>query len=269
MPFKLTDDHYHQFHSEGYAIFRNLLPVSLIADLRKAAAKGRDIAREKDGPDAQRLQPLGKHADIGLKPFEDYASLPELNDAIKTLIAPDATVGGVARMGILYEPANRPWATQWHRDFSERQQRVDAEDFREMRTSPDYFHQINCALYEDTCTWYVPGSFLRSDLQAELDAAHATDQWQVGCDHWDDWTNEQLEAYCMQYTTSMPRCVCVALNAGDLAIYRAHGWHIGCYAPYKQRATLHDSVWTPRWKAAFDRWAAGGPMQRAESAEAR
>jgi len=58
----------------------------------------------------------------------------------------------------------------------------------------------------------------------------------------------------------MPRAVRLHLDAGDFALYRNSGYHLGCYLPGKRRATLHDSVNTPYWKASRDRWSAGGPM---------
>jgi len=59
----------------------------------------------------------------------------------------------------------------------------------------------------------------------------------------------------------MPRAIRLHLDAGDFGLYRNHGYHLGLYVPYKKRATLHDSVWTPLWKAAYDRWGAGGMME--------
>jgi len=155
----------------------------------------------------------------------------------------------------LLEPAERPWATAWHRDFGACQRRVNMEVFRELRVNPRYFYQVNCALFEDTCTWYVPGSHLRDDFPEEA-AIERNSPWQIGFDQ-DGLTTEELERFCLDYVESMPGGIRLHLDAGDFCLYRPHGYHIGCYAPYKRRATLHDSVWTPEWKASFVRWAAG------------
>ena len=50
----------------------------------------------------------------------------------------------------------------------------------------------------------------------------------------------------------MPGAVPVPLFAGDVAFYRACGWHIGNYVPYTRRATLHDGYYGPddlAWQA--------------------
>ena len=47
------------------------------------------------------------------------------------------------------------------------------EEFRRVNRDPLWFNQINCPLYEDNCTWFVPGSHLRDDFPAETAAAEA------------------------------------------------------------------------------------------------
>jgi hypothetical protein len=42
----------------------------------------------------------------------------------------------------------------------------------------------------------------------------------------------------------MPNAVHIVLQAGDVAFYRAVGWHIGNYVPYTRRATLHDGFYS-------------------------
>jgi hypothetical protein len=53
-------------------------------------------------------------------------------------------------------------------------------------------------------------------------------------------TPEERELACREYARSMPGAVEVVLGAGDVAFYRAGGWHLGNYVPYARRATLHD-----------------------------
>src|SRR5687767_10190316 len=212
MSFELTDEHVQQYASQGYTVLRKIIPVPLLRDLRREAEKGREIARRLQGPNAQRLQPLSRHSELDQRPFEDYANLPEIVDAIRVLVGTDAWVGGPTRMGILYEPAERPWATQWHRDFGVFQKRVDPATFALMRTDPRYFHQVNCALYAESCTWYVPGSYLRGDFKEEVSLAR-DHPWQIGIER-TDLDNDAVERFCLEYVQSMPRAIPLYLDAG-------------------------------------------------------
>ena len=56
---------------------------------------------------------------------------------------------------------------------------------------------------------------------------------------------EEREPLCLEYCRSMPGAVQLHLEAGDFALYRNTLWHLGNYVPYRKRATLHDSAWTP------------------------
>jgi hypothetical protein len=259
MAFEFCDSYTEQYHRDGYTVFPKILPPSLISDLRREVERGLKIARQKGGPNAQRLQPISNHPELEQKPFQDYCELPALVDAVKQIIGPEAWIGGPLRMGVLYEPAERPWATAWHPDFGPLQKRMDPAMFARMRTDFRYFHQVNCALYEDNCTWYVPGSHHRADFADEVPLARDY-PWQIGMDQ-ETLSIEELERFCLAYVQSMPRAIRLHLDAGDFGLYRNHGFHLGFYVPYKKRATLHDSVWTPQWKAAFERWGAGGPME--------
>ena len=66
----------------------------------------------------------------------------------------------------------------------------------------------------------------------------------------------------------MPGARQLHLAAGDFCLYRNTLWHIGNYVPYRRRATLHDSVYTPAYRewsqreviAANERRAAGAEM---------
>ncbi|MCZ7643720.1 MAG: hypothetical protein M5U26_00305 [Planctomycetota bacterium] len=66
------------------------------------------------------------------------------------------------------------------------------------------------------------------------------------------------ERACLAYAQGMPGAVQFKLHAGDFALYRPIGWHIGNYVPYKKRATLHDAVFTPQYEAWWKAWRAGG-----------
>jgi ectoine hydroxylase-related dioxygenase (phytanoyl-CoA dioxygenase family) len=260
MALRLTDEHVHQYYVQGYIVLKRIVPASLVGDLRRQVDKGRDIARRKD-PNAQRIQPVKSHPELDLRPFRDFATLPGIVDAVKQLIGPEAWIDAPesGHIGVLLEPAERPWATSWHRDFGVNQRRVELEAFRKMQSDRQYFHQINCALFAEDCTWYVPGSHHRDDLPEETRLGTQF-PWQIGMDQ-KDLSTEELERFCLDYVESMPRAIRLVLDAGDFALYRNHGWHLGNYVPYKRRATLHDNVWTPRWRASYERWAGGGAME--------
>ena len=68
----------------------------------------------------------------------------------------------------------------------------------------------------------------------------------------------EKERLCLNYTQGMPGAVQLHLNAGDFALYRPIGWHIGNYVPYRKRATLHDALFTPVYKTWWKQWIAGG-----------
>ena len=81
MPYTFSDSHIETYHTLGYTVFRQILPPSLIIDLRRVCDKAVEIAREKSGSQVQRLQPVAKYG-LDQQPFIDYADLPELVDAI-------------------------------------------------------------------------------------------------------------------------------------------------------------------------------------------
>jgi hypothetical protein len=250
----ITEQDIEHYRVSGWIVLHRIIPPTLIHDLRREADIARDVARRTD-PNAQRLQPIAQHPELNPRRFQDLCELPELVSAMKQLVAPDAWITGPSRMGILLEPSERPWATQWHRDYGPFQVRVDKDEFRKLQNDPRYFHQINCPLYAESCTWYVPGSHLRNDTPQEV---HLTRDfpWQIGSDQTGK-SVEELEHYCAAYVRSMPGAIQFSLDAGDLALYRNHGYHVGNYVPYQRRATLHDNVWTPPFKASTERWAIG------------
>ncbi|MCE9590943.1 MAG: phytanoyl-CoA dioxygenase family protein [Planctomycetes bacterium] len=249
MAFKFCDSMIHRYRTEGYVIFRQVLPVSLVRDLRHATATAQEQARKKSGQQAQRLQPLSSY-DIDPKPFADYANLAPLVDAISKILTPRHKLGkgDSYQCGLLLEPAELPWCTAWHRDIRETHEVPDVEEFRRITTDPLWFNQINCPLYEDNCTWYVPGSYLRQfDLDGETKASTAKT-----CDEKDGYL--QRERSCLEYTQAMPHCIRASMDAGDFMLYHPNGWHIGNYLPDRKRVTIHDFAPTPELIDWYDRW---------------
>ncbi|HYF48289.1 MAG TPA: hypothetical protein VEJ63_02725 [Planctomycetota bacterium] len=248
MAFTFSDRHIEEYYHHGFTVFRGILPVSLVSDLRRVCDTAREVARAKHGKQTQRLQPVRQYGEqFDLKPFRDYAELPELADAVQRVLTPRHSLAGLERTGIFFEPAETPWCTNWHRDITERSDGVDPAEFRQLWADDTFFTQINCALYTDTSTWYVPASDGRPDVAGEREAAAKMPKL-------DGLNNDERERVCLEYARSMPGAVQLVLEAGDLALYRPNGWHIGNYVPYRKRATLHDSAWTTDTRAWYQRW---------------
>ncbi|MBT5875443.1 MAG: hypothetical protein HOH43_18625 [Candidatus Latescibacteria bacterium] len=247
MPFIFSEEHISDYYHHGYTVFRGILPPSLIGDLRRVTDVAREIAYELHGPSAQRLQPIGRFADrLDLGPFRSYEELPALNDALHRVLTPNHTIAGITRMGVFFEPAERPWCTRWHRDITANSKGVDADEYALISRDATFFTQVNCVLYTDVSTWYVPGSDGRPDLPEEPIKAEAYPETS-------DLDNEAVEHVNLAYCMSMPGGIQFILEPGDFALYRPNAWHIGNYAPYRKRATIHDGVWKPEVRAWYDR----------------
>ena len=251
MPFRFSDRHIEEYYTLGYTVFRGLLPTSLLADLRRAAEPARALARSQKGPLAQRLQPLGAY-DLDLRPFQAYHDLPELNAGIQRLLCRPFQFIDMKKpqgLGLLLEPVEQPWCTNWHRDWrdhttTELRPFVEALYLDKMDRS--LFNQINCPLYADDCTWVVPGSHLRADLPGEV--AAFPDQPPPG-PVLDGLGMEARERACLEYCRRMPGAVRLCLDAGDFAFYRDILWHLGNYVPYRKRVTIHDCADTSEYAA--------------------
>lgn len=254
MSFVFSEQHIKDFYRDGYAIFRGILPPSLIADLRCVTDAGRALAREERGPQAQRLQPIASYVErLETGPLQDYLELPELLDAIRRVLTPEHYLSGFDILAVLYEPAERPWCTFWHRDISERSPCVDPLEMRRLIQDPLFFVQVSCALYTDTSLWYVPASHGRPDTEEELAAARQ----RPVLDELSAAEAEQVSVACCR---AMPGAVQTVLEPGDFMFYRTNAWHLGNYAPYRKRATLHGYIWSPE----AERWYWAWKKQRAE-----
>ena len=245
MSFQFSDRLTNEFYSQGFTVFRQISPPSLIADLRRVTDEGRAIARAKKGAQVQRFQPVGVY-EIDQKPFQDYAELPALCDAISRVLSPAHVHGNPQIMGVLLEPQDLPYSTAWHRDA--RNLIEDEDEWHELFYHYDNGNQVNCPLWEDSCTWFVPGSHLRADLEQEKTAFPDFPPLPPVLENL---SHEERERIGLEFCAQMPGAVCLHLNAGDFALYRPYGWHLGNYVPYKKRATLHDGVWLPE---SGERW---------------
>lgn len=263
MAFTFTDQHIKEYHELGFTVFRSILPPSLLGDLRRETDKGRAIARKNGGEQAQRLQPIVEFPEIDMRPFDDYHHLPPLLAALDALFAESfgskvESAGSRQVFGVLYEPASLPWCTSWHRDWRDNARGLNVAAWEKVMLDIRLFNQINCALYDDSCTWVVPGSHLRKDTPGEI--LHSPERPIPG-PRLDGMSVEEREIACLAYTQSMPGAFQAHLNAGDYMLYRNSLWHIGNYLPYRKRATIHDGVFTPEFHAFFTK----PPMKPAQA----
>lgn len=240
MKFQFSEQHIEEFQTRGVTVFRGVMPPSLITDLRRVCEVGRELARARFGRQTQRLQPIGDF-DIDHKPFQDYRELPPLREAINQILGPEFLYGDFRWLGVFLEPADWPYCMPWHRDA--RELLTDAE-WEKYTRDPRYGNQVNAPLYEDSCTWFVPGSHIRPDLPREKPFA-ASDGQMAPAPNFEGKTSEERERIANDYCQSMPGAVQLHLNAGDFALYKPWAWHLGSYLPYRKRATLHDGVFTP------------------------
>ncbi|MGB1716725.1 MAG: hypothetical protein ACPHSD_02655 [Candidatus Latescibacterota bacterium] len=246
-----------QYLARGYWIFRGIVPPTLLRDLRRQADVARALAHELNGPQTQRIQPLDQYGDdIDLQPFRDYVELSALRDAIEGLLGPGYTHAHLHIMGLLVEPAEHPWHCGWHRDGvvevpPEARTPELAAEMNEFWHDLRVFNQVNCALYADSCTWFVPGSHLRSfDVSGEVQSAgvEAMQTPPAGL------SDVEAERFYLQHCLDMPGAIPIHLNAGDFLLYRNLAWHTGLYLPYQPRATIHDIVSHPQGGDVTARW---------------
>jgi len=268
MAFKLTDEHITQHARDGFTVFRQIVPTSLIADMRREVEAALPQVREKFGPQRQRFS-ASEEFGMNLKPFNDLNELPGLVDAARQMLSDDHRFTFSC---ILVNPVIRPYCTQWHRDSGHITSQPGftgelAEEWANRILWPQYINQYNCPLYADGATWFVPGSQCRmTDTPGEIAAANAhADLFPEGIEN--RVTGVELERIDYNYTANMPGAVQLFMEPGDFAVYRPHGWHIGNYVHYTNRATLHGwprSDEEAQWNSDFQkRLAAASEMATA------
>jgi hypothetical protein len=264
MSYVVSQEDVDGFYRDGFVILRKVIPASLVSDLRRECDKAVAVERGKGQVQAQRFQPISKYAEVlDTRAFEDYAKLPALHDAFKRILGPEVFYGLLDVAGVFIEPSVKPWTVPWHRDITRQSSRFATdEEFAAFALDWDSLNQINCALYDDSFTWYVPGSHLRvTDHPAETAAITLP----PGID---DADNAVLERRLLEYVQSVPGAVQVQLHAGDLLLYRAVGWHCGNYVPYRKRATILDVLYSPAYFEWRHAWLKGGaPKWKGVAAE--
>jgi hypothetical protein len=249
MPFRWEEQRLEEYHTLGYTVFRGIVPPSLVAELRRETDRGRELARERHGPQAQRFQPV-RAFELDEGPFTRFRELAELRDAVSRILGPAVSYADPGQLGVLIEPTEAPWCTRWHRDWRDNAPYLELAEWERVFGDRDYFNQSNCPLYEDHSLWVVPGSHLRGDLPSEVERfpTRPIPNPDLG-----EASNEERERAAAEYVRSMLRATQVHLEAGDYALYRNTLWHLGSYVPYGRRATLHDFVDTPRYAAWRER----------------
>jgi hypothetical protein len=262
MSFLFSELHLEEYRAAGYTVFRRIVPASLLQDLRDIAPSLRRLARERYGPEAQRLQPVFA-TDLDHHAFESFRDLPELRDSVVRLLTPQHVFGTRDYLGALIEPSVHPWCTQWHRDWRDNSA-VPRDEWEPYYRDPELFNQLNAAVFEDTCTWAVPGSHARPDTPRET-ARFPTRPIEKPALEGE--SVAERERRCLEYCESMPGAVRLHLDPGDVLIYRNTLWHLGNYTPSKQRMTLHDVLDTPRftaWRENAKRLIAEASRQRSQ-----
>lgn len=255
--FQFSERHIEEYQRLGYTVFRGIVPPTLIADLRRQCDLAVQIVRERDGAQTQRFQPVSAFA-IDHAPFEEFQNLPPIRDAVARVLTPQHEAsGGLDLLGVLIEPAKHAWCTAWHRDWRDNVQGLDLKAWQARSQDIDLFNQVNCALYEDSCTWVVPGSHLRGDSDAEI-ARFPTRP--IAEPNLSGLSGAERERVCLDYCQSLPGAQRLLLDAGDYCLYRNTLWHLGNYIPYRKRATLHDAPMT----SAFRDWFTVMPKLAAE-----
>jgi ectoine hydroxylase-related dioxygenase (phytanoyl-CoA dioxygenase family) len=254
--FKLSDAHRDEYVRDGFTVFRRIIPPSLIGDLRRATSRVRGETLDK-----WQLQPIASHID-DLGPFEDYASLPILRDALAALFGEPRTHANFAEScGLFVEPPDTPMSTPWHRDWTGTFPGLPLEQWQTLCGDPGYFSQCNCPLYQDSATWIVPSSHLWLNHRAAVEVASRQPK---------DFDGLELELALMENCRAMPGALQVHLEPGDFLLYRNTTWHRGVYVPYRRRATIFDFVDSPeyaRWRERTDKqWHIGRQRRAAASA---
>jgi len=59
----ITEEDRRKYREDGYHVIPQVIPASLLKDLRREAAKAQEIARRISGPQAQRISVLGNYSE--------------------------------------------------------------------------------------------------------------------------------------------------------------------------------------------------------------
>ena len=247
--FQFSEQHIEDYNALGYTVFRGIVPPSLIEEMRRQCEIGATLGRANGNENTQRFVPK-MHDELDLRPFRDFLELPAIRDAVARVLPSPVTSSEVEGMfSVLIEPTTAPYCTNWHRDWRDNVRGTDIARWNASYRDMDLFNQVNCALYEDSCTWVVPGSHLREDTDAEVARFPSRP---ISPPELEGLSNAERERVCLDYCESLPDAQRLLLDAGDYCLYRNTLWHLGNYIPYRKRATLHEGVFTAKFKTWVD-----------------
>jgi hypothetical protein len=105
MAFRYTEQNREEYITDGFTILRDLIPASLLADLRRETDRAREIARTKHGPQAQRLQPVYAYEELNAQTFRDFLGLEGMRATVEGILGPEHRQTDI--MGVLLEPAEK------------------------------------------------------------------------------------------------------------------------------------------------------------------
>ena len=260
MAFSFSEDYYHQYARDGFVVFGDIVPPSLISDLRTTLAPVEDFIREnprtdhraksakKDvKPDMRRYGPVSDYAHLmpSFESVQNFCELPALMDAVKKITTADSHFGTPDTLEVLRSPVRSVYSTPWHRDFLRTPGKGDPtyqEVFDLIDEQPGFFHQFNCPLYRERSLWYVPASFSRPDTTDEQAFDWGAPGHKRARSNGTSASFVDREKASLAYARSMPGAVELSLEPGDFVLYRNTGWHMGRCLPYQQRLTFHNEI---------------------------
>src|SRR4051794_14472480 len=123
MAFRYRPVHRDEYREAGLTVLRGLIPAPLLTALRRETDKAREIARQSYGAQAQRLQPVYACEALDPQPFREFLMLPALRETVENILGADHEM--TDNMGILLEPAQQAWCTNWHRDSAHHAKNMD------------------------------------------------------------------------------------------------------------------------------------------------
>lgn len=248
MGFEFSERHAEEYYRRGYTIFRQVIPASLLADLRRACEQADPyIVYDESAPKVRSVAKLeGK---LDLAPFRAYKSLEPLNLAYQKLLTGGHAPAALDEiLEVFFQPKDHTRCLKWHRDIREDGNAIDSEWFRKVNGTGKWFVKVNAPLYPDPCLFYMPYSNNRPNRPEELEVAERFSEIEAiepeaPAEIWD--------AAVMRYVYAMPGVEQLFLSPGDVAVYQPNAFHIGVYWPSVRRATLQDTVWDAEVRAWF------------------
>lgn len=234
----LTPQQVGEFHANGFVIARGVFGGRELDDLRTAARRLQDKAKQLLPP-GTRFWYQGSQTGDGIPPelraaatwgvgeitrpalfdpaLVNVFGYPAIDHDLHALLGPEPRAWGIK---MLWTPKVLPYNLGWHRD----QMQPDRYDIVRFKPAANDHVQFNAALNADRCFLVVPGSHRRALTPVEWQAVH------------------------VQRTKELPGQVEASLGPGDVLYMDAHALHRGRSSLEEDRLTLHYSAqaqWVP------------------------